>query len=278
MLDQRHRAVVHQHVLQRHRRVVLRHADHDLAPELGHDEHVGLVDRREALPPLHRHVEGRPRHALDLARGVGHGVHGPRPAVGELLAPPRLAEVEPARQLPDHHQVRALHDRAPEGRRVDEHGKAAGGPQVGEQVQLLAKPEQAPLRTLLRRRVVPLGPPHRPEEDGVALLAESQRGLGQRFPGGVDGAPADQGRLELEGSAGGLPDEVEDLLRLRRDFLADAVSGQHRDLVDGHQIMPPSPFVASAQSAGSPGSVPAGTAGAPHRHDAPLRPTPTTSR
>src|SRR6266545_1207543 len=90
---------------------------------------------------------------LDLPGCIGHGIHGPGPAVGELLPPPGLTEVEPAREFTDDHDVRALDHRALERRGVHQHGEAPGGSQVGEEVELLADTQEAPLGLLLLRQV-----------------------------------------------------------------------------------------------------------------------------
>src|SRR5262249_10140443 len=149
----------------------------------------------------------------------------PRAAVGELFTPPRLPEIEAPGQLADHHEVRPLDDLAPQGRCVDEHREALGGPEVGEEVQLLPEAQQPALRPALLWLLVPLRTPHRAEQDGVALLAELERRVAQRLARRVDRAAADQGGLELEGGAGRLSDDLEHLLRFGRDLESDTVSG-----------------------------------------------------
>ena len=178
---------------------------HGVPPELGHDEDIGLVHRGQPLLPLHRHVEGGAHDPLDFTRRVGHGVHRALAAAGQRLAAARLAEVEAAGELADHHEVRPLHHRALERRGVHQHRKALRGAQVGEEVQLLADAEEAALRPRLLREVVPLGPAHRAEEDGVGLLAEPEGGVRQGPAGGVDGGAAHEARLELERRPVALP-------------------------------------------------------------------------
>src|SRR6266545_4459509 len=234
LVHERHRAVVHEHVLELHLGIVLRHARDHLAPQLRHYEHIGLVHGGQPLLALHGDVESGAGDPLDLPGCIGHGIHGPGPAVGELLPPPGLTEVEPAREFTDDHDVRALDHRALERRGVHQHGEAPGGSQVGEEVELLADTQEAPLGLLLLRQVIPLGPADRAEEDGIALLAEPERRGRQRFAGGVDGRPTDEGLLELERDARGLADHLEDPAALGRHFLPDAVAAQKRDLVRRH--------------------------------------------
>src|SRR5215467_3967935 len=235
LVHEGHGAAVHEHVLELHLRILLAHARHHLAPELRDDEDVGLVHGGEPLPPLHGHVEGDAGHPLDFPRGVGHGVDGPRAAVCELLPAPRLAEVEATRELSDDHDVGVLHHLALEWRGVHQHGEAGCRPQVGEEIELLAQAEEATLGPLLLGQVVPLGPAHRAEQDGVAPRAEGEGGGRERLAGGVDGSAADDGGLELEGDASRASHYLEYLARLGRHFLSDAVSSQDRDLVRRHQ-------------------------------------------
>src|SRR2546422_9640779 len=93
LVDQGHRAVVDEDVLQRDVRVVPGEARDHLAPELGDDEDVGLVDGGEALAPFARAGQGHAGPPLALARRVRHGVDGALAAVGERLAAARLTEV-----------------------------------------------------------------------------------------------------------------------------------------------------------------------------------------
>ena len=238
LVDESHGAVVHEDVLEGHLRIVLAHAGDHLAPELRDHKDVGLVHGSQSLLPLHGDVEGGPGHSLHLARGVGHGVHGPGAAVGELLPAPRLAEVEPARQLPDDHDVGALDHLALQGGGVQQHGEALGRSQVGEEVELLAKAQESPLGLLLLRQSVPLGSPDRAEEDGVALLAQPEGGGGERLARGVDGRPSDESGLELEGGAGGPAHHLEHLAGFGRHLLPDAVAPEQRDLVRRHDRSP----------------------------------------
>ena len=168
-LDERHRAVVDQHMLERHVGVVPGQAGHDVPPELGDDQHVGLVDRRQPPAPLAGHLEAHAGHPLDLPRRVDHGVDAAGLAVGQHLDAARLTEVETARQLPDHHDVGARHHRRFERRGVDQHGEAARRSEIRVEVELLAQGQEPPLGLLLLGQMVPLGPTHGAEEDGLRL-------------------------------------------------------------------------------------------------------------
>ncbi len=233
-MHERHGAVVDQHVLEAHLRVVLGHPGHHLPPQLRHDQHVGLVHRGQPLAPLHGHVEGGARDPLDLPHGVGHRVHRAGVPSGALDPPARLAEVEPAGELADDHEVGPLDHRPLERRGVHQHREAGGRPQVGEEIELLADGEQPALRPSLLRHAVPLRAAHRSEEDRVGRLAEGEAARRERPAGGVDGGTAHQRGLELEPEPGRLRHRLQHALRLGSHLLPDAVTGQHRDLVRGH--------------------------------------------
>ena len=69
---------------------------------------MGLVDRVELAAPLAGGLEGDLADPPDLVFRIGHIVVGDEFAV--FLHRLMLAEVGPADQLPDHHQVDALFD------------------------------------------------------------------------------------------------------------------------------------------------------------------------
>ena len=77
-------------------------------------------------------------------------------------------------------------------------GKHVAGRRFAKRSSSLRNPQEPALRALLLRQVVPLGPAHRPEQDGVAPLAEREGRRRQRVARRVDGRAADQRRLELE--------------------------------------------------------------------------------
>src|SRR5216117_1038890 len=226
--------VVLEHVLEYDVGVVLADARHDLAPELGDDQNVGLVHRGEALPAPPGHLEGGPGDPVDLARGVDHGVDRARPTVGDTLYPAGLPEIQAPRELADHHEVRALDDRSLQGRGVHEHREALRRPQVRVEVQLLAQGEEPALRPSLVRDAVPVGATDGAKEDRVGPSAQLKRAGRQRAPGRVDRGAPDERLLELEADAGPLADRLENPHGLGSDLLPDAVAGEDRDPVRGH--------------------------------------------
>jgi hypothetical protein len=101
--------VVHQHVVERHVGIILRHASDHLAPQLRRQPaRLALSTEVSRLRRLPRHLEPHARHPLDLsARCKAMVFDRARGAVGEVLHAARLAEVEPAGELADDHDVGA---------------------------------------------------------------------------------------------------------------------------------------------------------------------------
>ena len=103
--DQTHSGGIDVQVVEPDIGVVPAHARDRLAPQLGHLEHVRLVDRGDVPPPLPRRLEGHPRDPLNLDHRVAQRVDGRGSAV---LPAARLAVVQAARELPHDEYVHAL--------------------------------------------------------------------------------------------------------------------------------------------------------------------------
>ena len=120
---------------------------HDLPPQTGAREHVGLVDRvdRQGRLGRERDLGGDARDAADLLDAVDHRVPGDvLPRRDALLL--ALAKVDPADELAHDDDVDAAGDRFLE-RRVDDQrvGRKVGRADVGVQAEGLAQGEQARL-------------------------------------------------------------------------------------------------------------------------------------
>ena len=150
------------------------------------------------LRALAGQVEGDAGDALDLVRGVDGGVDGALLAVLERDDLLGLAEIGAARQLAQDQDIEALDVLALERRGFREPRIADGRPQVGEQVELLAQPQQPGLGPDVVGHLVPLRAADGAEHDGVGGARLGQRLLGQRRAVLVDGGAADQRGVGLE--------------------------------------------------------------------------------
>ena len=99
--------------------------------------------------PLAREVEGDRGDALDLVGVVDLRIDGALLAVAEIGDGLRLAEIDAAGQLAHDHDVEAVDPVALERGGVGERGIADRGPEIGEQLKILAQPEQPGLGALV---------------------------------------------------------------------------------------------------------------------------------
>ena len=186
---------------------------------------MDVGDVAAAKPRL---LEGDAGDARDLVLVVDHRVHGP-PRSLRPLAPARLAEVDPARQLAHDQHVDAVDDLGPQRRGVDERREDRRRPQVREEPERLADPEQPLLRPHVHRHRIPFRSADGAEQDRAALAAGLDDLVAQRRAVFVDRAAADQLGLELELDAELLARRHEHALRLLRHLGPDPVAGQEYD-------------------------------------------------
>ena len=119
-------------------------------------------------------------------------------------------------------------------RGLGERGIADGGAQVGEQVEVLAQPQQAGLGAHLVGHLVPLRPADGAEHDGVGGFGLGQRLAVERHAELVDGGAADEAGLGLELHLALLVEEGDDALHLGHHLGPDAVAGQEQQGMCGH--------------------------------------------
>ena len=231
--DELHRAVVHVEMAQLDVRIVLRHADDDPPPELRGLEHVGLVHGHDLLAALARGFEGDFGDADDLRRGIDLGVDAALAAlVG--LDPARRAEVDPAGQLADHHDVETVDDLGLERRGVGQHREEHGGAEVGERAEALPQAQQGPLGPLRVLQALPLGTADGAEQHGVGVERRLQRLVGQRNAEPVDRRPAHEGLAELKAAPPSLADRFQHPDRFGHDLAPHAVARQQGDAIGRH--------------------------------------------
>ena len=224
LAHQLHGGVVHVEVAELHVRIVGVDFGYHLAPKLRHFKHVGLVHGSKPAVALARQVEGDPGDAGDFALVVDVGVEATPPAVVHHDAA-RFAEVDAAGEFADDQDVQVRDQFLLQRRCVGERREQQRRAQVREQVEAGAQPQQALLRALLHRQVVPLRAAHRAEQNGVGGACRFQRLRRQRRAVLVDGAAAHVRVGEVEVEA----ERVEHAHRVRHDLGADAVAWDDED-------------------------------------------------
>ncbi|CDN41806.1 Glutamine amidotransferases class-II [Paenibacillus sp. P22] len=226
---QLHGAVVDEHMLKLHLRILRRDPVHDLAPEAGSLQHVGFVDGGKPLAARHGDVERLAHDALHLLHVVHAGVD--RLLAMLSLAAELLAEVDAARQLAHDDQVGTLQHFRLQGRGILQAVEHCRRADVGEEPERLADAEKPGFRTELLGVVVPFRPAYRAEQDGIRLLANFQRFLRKRSSFLVDGDSAEQAMLEFKAVFVQLFDFLDHLDGFADDFRSDSVARDHRDFL-----------------------------------------------
>ena len=225
--DERHRARVDVHVLDGDVRIVLRHIIHDRAPQLRRLQHVGLVDGGQVLPSLARGVEGHARDPIDLANRVPHRIEC---LAGLSIDLARLAEVEPAGQLPHDQQIRTARDLGLERAGLLEPRPDARRPQVGEYAEAFANGEQPAFGALLRRQVIERRIADRAKQRCRHRPARRECLRRERGLAGAKRRPTHQLRGGLDGVAEAAGDRVQHVAGRGNDFRANPVTGNQSDI------------------------------------------------
>ena len=155
--DQLHCAVVGQDVLELDVRSVglVRSPVTTSLPQHACAHDVVLLGRMDLVAALARQIEGDLGDALDFVRRVDLRIDGAAFAVFERHDFLRLAEIDAARQLAHDHDVEAFDQLALQARGVGERRIADGRAEVGEQVEVLAQPQQAGFGTRADREPYP---------------------------------------------------------------------------------------------------------------------------
>ena len=107
--------------------------------------------------------------------------------------------------------------------------------------------------------------PDRAQKDRIVIADALEPVLGHHRAGRGEALAAPSERLPLEAQAASLCGRVDDADSLRHDFLADAVPGDHRDLVAFHYQSPIRSSSTSPSKATVPGARIAATSGTPSK-------------
>ena len=142
---------------------------------------------------LSRQIEGDADDALDLGLGIDFGVDPAAAAVRHCLDAARLAEIDAAGQLAHDHQIEAGDELALQARRVGQRLEHHRRAQIGEQVHLLAQPQDAALGPQLERQACPISaPPTAPNSTASLATACARVASVSGTPGFIEGGAADQ--------------------------------------------------------------------------------------
>ena len=191
------------------------------------------------VPALAGKVEGDAGDPLDLARGVDGRVDGALLAVFERHDLLRFAEIGAAGQLAQDQDIQPLDQLALQARRLGQRRIADRGAQVGEEIKLLAQLQQASFRADLVGHLVPFGPAHRAENDGVGRPRLAQHLVGQRHAVLVDRAAAAQPGFGGELGLAHLVEEGQHAIDFRHHLGADAVAREQEQLMGCHLDVEP---------------------------------------
>ncbi len=181
-----------------------------------------------------RQLEGHRGDALDLVGFVDLRIDGALLSVAEVDDLLGLAEIDAAGQLAHDHDVEAVDQLALQRRGVGERGITDRGAQIGEQLEVLAQPQQPGLGPLLVRNAIPFGAADGAEHHRVGLKRASHGRVRDRLAMGIVGRAADEVGLGLDGDAALAVDPSDDALDFGHHLRPDAVARQQQDIENGH--------------------------------------------
>ncbi len=233
-----HGAVVGQDVLELDvGRVGLVRGRHDLVPQDARPHDVALFRRVHLVAPLAREIEGDLGDALDLVRRVDLRVDRALLAVLERDDLLRLAEIDAARELAHDHDVEPFDELALQRRRIRERRIADRGSEVREQPKVLSQAQEARLGADRIRHLVPLGSADGAEDHGVRgfmALAIVSSVTGTPLAS-MAAPPTRSVSVSKLRPLAPLVEEGDHALDLGHRFDADAVAGEKKQLVSGHE-------------------------------------------
>ena len=211
--------------------------DH-LVPQHARLHDVPLLHRGHLAPPRPGEVEGDARDPLDLVGVVDLGVDGALLAVAEVADLLGLAEIDAAGELADDQDVEPVDQLALERRGVGERRIADRRPEIGEELQILAEPQEPGLGAHVVGHLVPFRPAHRAEEHRVGGERLLHGRVGDRLAVSVIGRAADEVLLVFEAVRPVLVEPGDHPLHLGHHLRPDAVAGEEKEVVGGHGAEP----------------------------------------
>ena len=158
---------------------------------------------------------------LDLGFRIADGIEADALARRRRLDAARLAEIRVAVELAKDDEIQALYHLGLQGRGPDQLREHVGGPEIREQLHLLAQLEKAVAGPLLARQALLPGPAGGAEEDRVGTTRERKRLVRKGHAARLD--PCEPyGRLLGLGIGQHMAQHLDGLSRYLR---ADAVAG-----------------------------------------------------
>ena len=206
----------------------------DFLPQHAGFHHIVLFRRGHLIAALARQLESHGGDALDLVGVVDLGVDGALLAIAEVDDLLRLAEIDAAGQLAHDHDVEAFDDLTLERRSVGQRRIAYGGPQIGEETEILAQAQQARLGPHVVGNIGPFRAADRRQHYRVGGLRQRHVRFADRVAMRVIGRAADQAFFEFERGEARFGNNACDLFDFRRHFGTDAVARQKQDFIAGH--------------------------------------------
>ena len=207
----------------------------DIAPQLRHFQHVGLVHGGDLVAALDGEIERHASNADDLPLVVDVRIDAPATAVIEGDAA-RFAEVDAAGEFADDQNVQPGHQFRFQRRRRGQWREQHRRTQIGEEIETGTQTQQALLGPLFHRQIVPLRPANRTEQHSIGPSCCLQGLRRQRRAVGVDGTAAHIGAVELEGNIQG----AENALHVGHDLGTDAVARNCQYAVNHESFVEPS--------------------------------------
>ena len=221
---QLHGGIVDIHVTQLDIRIVLCNTQHDLAPQFGHFQHVGLVHRAQALAALARNLERRTADALDLRLAVHQRVETFLLAIVQRAHATWLAKVNTTGQLAHDHDVQAGHHFRFQRGSFRQLRIQNGRAQVREQFKFGTQAQQTLLRPQWAIQRLILRTADRAQQNRICRARLIQRIFRQRMACGIVGRAADQPFFQFNIQATGLQ-RMQNFYRFGDNLRANAVTG-----------------------------------------------------
>ena len=206
----------------------------DLVPQQARHHDVALFSRMQLAAPLTRQIKGNARDALNFVCRIDCRVDGAALAVFQRDDFFRRAEIRATGQFAQNENIQAFDQLTLQGRGFSKRRIAQSRSQIGEQIQILAQPQQARFRPVLVRHLVPLRPAHGAEQHSVSHLGLGNRLICHGHAVLVVADAAHKRGFRLERDFALLIEKRNHALHLRHNFGADAVTWEQQEGVGGH--------------------------------------------